>query len=83
MSHNQHLVDLYDAPKGRPKYFIDSKATQHPKKLAKLSTSTTSPTRIIFNPNTASKHEKRLPKLRSCSLLASQEINVSRLIKTH
>jgi len=53
-------IDLYGAPKGRTKYFIGNKATLHPIILAKLSTSSTLPTRIIldfdkliFNPDTA------------------------------
>jgi len=62
-------VDLYDAPKGRPKYFI---STLHLKILAKFSTSTTSPTgkitdldKLIFNP-TPFRNIKREHKLLCC-----------------
>jgi hypothetical protein len=59
------LITALGAPKGRPKYFIVNKATLHPIIHAKLPTSSTSPTGIIFdfdkfifNLDTASRQKK-------------------------
>jgi len=77
-------IEVDGASRGRPKYFICNKATLHPIILAKLSISSTSPIRIIcdfdkliFNPDTASKHKKRLHRLRICTPFATQKIKVS------
>jgi hypothetical protein len=57
---------LKEAPKGRPRYFIGKYETLQPKILAKPSTLLIKPTRtnselakLIFRPETASKHKNK------------------------